>query len=205
MVVVMQERASDAQVQRVIAKLIGDGLRRPPVDRGAAHRARRRRRHRGSSTPRCSRCSTACRRSIASPSPTSSPAARSSRRTRSSRVGDVRIGGDEVIVMAGPCSAESEEQVEASGRGGQARRREGAARRRVQAAQQPLQLPGPRRRRAAAAAGGGRSPQPEADHRGDGHQPARADRALRRHPPGRRAQHAELHAAARARATRRRR
>jgi 3-deoxy-7-phosphoheptulonate synthase len=27
-------------------------------------------------------------------------------------VGDVRIGGDEVIVMAGPCSAETEEQVE---------------------------------------------------------------------------------------------
>ncbi|HEX7780178.1 MAG TPA: hypothetical protein VF424_13115, partial [Vicinamibacterales bacterium] len=29
-------------------------------------------------------------------------------------VGVVRIGGDEVIVMAGPCSAESEEQVEAT-------------------------------------------------------------------------------------------
>ena len=29
-------------------------------------------------------------------------------------VGDVRIGGDEVIVMAGPCSAESEAQVEAT-------------------------------------------------------------------------------------------
>jgi 3-deoxy-7-phosphoheptulonate synthase len=29
-------------------------------------------------------------------------------------VGDVRIGGDEVIVMAGPCSAESAEQVEAA-------------------------------------------------------------------------------------------
>src|SRR5918999_1909779 len=29
-------------------------------------------------------------------------------------VGDIRIGGDEVIVMAGPCSAESEEQVEAA-------------------------------------------------------------------------------------------
>ena len=27
-------------------------------------------------------------------------------------IGDVRIGGDEVIVMAGPCSAETEEQVE---------------------------------------------------------------------------------------------
>ena len=29
-------------------------------------------------------------------------------------VGEVRIGGDEVIVMAGPCSAENEEQVEAA-------------------------------------------------------------------------------------------
>jgi 3-deoxy-7-phosphoheptulonate synthase len=29
-------------------------------------------------------------------------------------VGDVRIGGDEVIVMAGPCSAETEEQVHAT-------------------------------------------------------------------------------------------
>ncbi len=29
-------------------------------------------------------------------------------------IGDVRIGGDEVIVIAGPCSAETEEQVEAA-------------------------------------------------------------------------------------------
>src|SRR5512141_2151757 len=29
-------------------------------------------------------------------------------------VGDIRIGGDEVIVMAGPCSAENEDQVEAA-------------------------------------------------------------------------------------------
>src|ERR1051325_6917750 len=29
-------------------------------------------------------------------------------------IDDVRIGGDEVIVMAGPCSAETEEQVQAS-------------------------------------------------------------------------------------------
>jgi 3-deoxy-7-phosphoheptulonate synthase len=29
-------------------------------------------------------------------------------------IGDVRIGGEEVIVMAGPCSAESEEQVEST-------------------------------------------------------------------------------------------
>ena len=30
------------------------------------------------------------------------------------QVGEVRIGGDEVVVMAGPCSAENDEQVEAS-------------------------------------------------------------------------------------------
>src|SRR6187549_815766 len=29
-------------------------------------------------------------------------------------IGDLRIGGDEVIVMAGPCSAENEDQVEAA-------------------------------------------------------------------------------------------
>ena len=29
-------------------------------------------------------------------------------------VGDIRIGGDEVIVMAGPCSAETDEQVRAT-------------------------------------------------------------------------------------------
>jgi 3-deoxy-7-phosphoheptulonate synthase len=29
-------------------------------------------------------------------------------------IGDLRIGGDEVVVMAGPCSAETEEQVEAT-------------------------------------------------------------------------------------------
>src|SRR6476659_4356655 len=29
-------------------------------------------------------------------------------------IGDVRIGGDEVVVMAGPCSAENEKQVRAT-------------------------------------------------------------------------------------------
>src|SRR5258708_14513318 len=38
-------------------------------------------------------------------------------------VGDVRIGGDEVIVMAGPCSAESEQQVSTTAAAG---RRAGA-------------------------------------------------------------------------------
>ena len=88
------------------------------------------------------------------------------------------------------------------GGGGEERRREGPARRRVQAAQLALQLPGPRRGRAADAPVRRRSPQHEAGVGGHGHQPARADREVRAHPPGRRAQHAELHAAARARATR---
>ena len=51
-----------------------------------------------------------------------------------------------------------------------------------------LQMLRARRRRA----------QPEGDLRGDGHQPDRADRQVLRHLPGRRAQHAELHAAPRA-------
>ncbi len=33
-------------------------------------------------------------------------------------IGDVRLGGDEVIVMAGPCSAESDEQVQATAAAG---------------------------------------------------------------------------------------
>ena len=67
-------------------------------------------------------------------------------------VGDVRIGGDEVIVMAGPCSAESEEQVQATAA---AVKRAGAKvlrGRRLQATQLAVQLPGTRRGRPAAAA-----------------------------------------------------
>ena len=60
-------------------------------------------------------------------------------------IGDVRIGGDEVIVMAGPCSAESEAQVMAAAAAVKRGGREGAARRRLQAAQLALQLPGARR------------------------------------------------------------
>ena len=75
--------------------------------------------------------------------------------------------------MAGPCSAETRGAGRGERRRGQARRRQGPARRGVQAAQQPLQLPGPRRGRASPAAVGRRPPQPEADVRGHGHQPAR--------------------------------
>ncbi len=67
-------------------------------------------------------------------------------------IGDVRVGGDEVIVMAGPCSAETDEQVNAVAAAVKKAGREDPARRRLQAAQLTLQLPGPRRRRAADAA-----------------------------------------------------
>ncbi len=66
-------------------------------------------------------------------------------------VGDVRIGGDEVIVMAGPCSAESEQQV-IQAAAVTVVRRAGAKvlqRRRVQAAQFAVLVPGPRRGRPA--------------------------------------------------------
>ena len=56
-------------------------------------------------------------------------------------IDDVRIGGDEVIVMAGPCSAETEEQCMATAA---AVKRAGAkaARRRIQAAKLALQFQG---------------------------------------------------------------
>ena len=112
MVVVMQERATDEQVQAVIAQLVDMGL--------DVHR------------------STGAMRTVigaVGPLPgdprliemldgvkevlrITEPYKLASRTFRPENtvvtVGDVRIGGDEVVVMAGPCSAESEAQVEAT-------------------------------------------------------------------------------------------
>ena len=84
MVVVMQERATDEQVQSVIAQLVEMGF--------DVHRSTGALRtvlgavggNRQFDHARCSRCSTACRKCCASPSRTSSPAAPSSPRTPSS-------------------------------------------------------------------------------------------------------------------------
>ena len=88
-------------------------------------------------------------------------------------VGDVRIGGDEVIVMAGPCSAETEQQVMATAaavrRAGAKILRGGAFKPRSS----PYSLPGARRRRPAAAARRGEGREHGAGVRGDGHQPDR--------------------------------
>src|SRR5687767_3808171 len=112
MVVVMKERASEAQVDAVIARLIelgmdvhrSSGATRTvlgvvganPIDPGligildGVHEVLR----------------------------ISEPYKRASRTFKPDNtvvtVGDVRIGGDEVIVMAGPCSAETPAQVEAA-------------------------------------------------------------------------------------------
>ena len=115
-------------------------------------------------------------------------------------IGDVRIGGDEVIVMAGPCSAETEEQVEASTaavkNAGAKVLRGGAFKPRSSPYSfQGLGEEGLRMLRSAA----------------DRHNMKLVSEVMdisqleliekyAAHPPGRRAQHAELHAAAGARA-----
>ena len=109
----------------------------------------------------------------------------------------VKIGGREVVLMAGPCTIETKEQVEAiapivAAAGAQIMRG-GAFKPRTSPytfqgmGEEGLQLL--------------RDAADRHDllhrHRGDGPLADRDDAALRRHPPGRRAQHAELRPAAR--------
>ncbi len=67
------------------------------------------------------------------------------------KVRDVVFGGDEFVVMAGPCSVESEKQILESAELVAQARRQAPARRRVQAAHFALRLPGPGTRRPEAA------------------------------------------------------
>ena len=114
MVVVMQERATDEQVQRVIAQLVemgfdvhrSTGALRTVLGAVGGNRAGRSAAARGA---RRRAGSAADHRAVQARQPHVQAA-----RTRVITIGDVRIGGDEVIVMAGPCSAETEEQVEAT-------------------------------------------------------------------------------------------
>ena len=113
MVVVMRERATDEQVQNVIAKLMEMGF---DV-------------HRSTGALRTVLGAVGGSRQfdiallevldgVQEVHRITEPYKLASRSFRSENtvitIDDVRIGGDEVIVMAGPCSAESEEQVEAS-------------------------------------------------------------------------------------------
>ena len=113
MVVVMQERATDEQVQRVIAQLIEMGF---DVHRstgalrtvlGAVGGNRQ-------GDPGLIEVLDGVHEVLRITEPYKLAGRTFRPENTIITVGDVRIGGDEVIVMAGPCSAESEEQVEAT-------------------------------------------------------------------------------------------
>ncbi len=113
MVVVMQERATDEQVQRVIAQLVemgfdvhrSSGALRTVI--GAVGGGRQR-------DPRLLEMLEGVQEVVRITEPYKLASRTFKPENSVISVGDVRIGGDEVIVMAGPCSAENEDQVEAA-------------------------------------------------------------------------------------------
>jgi 3-deoxy-7-phosphoheptulonate synthase len=109
MVVVMEERATDAQIERVVARLVelgmdvhkSTGVTRTVLGAVGQHRP----------DPALIEILEGVKEVVR----ISEPYKLASRTFRSEptvvTIGDIRIGGDEVIVMAGPCSAETEAQV----------------------------------------------------------------------------------------------
>ena len=110
MVVVMQERASEAEIQAVIAQLIEMGF--------DVHRSTGSSRTvigavgNGNGDPQLLEVQSGVHEVLRITEPYKLASRTFKPDNTVVAVGDVRIGGDEVIVMAGPCSAESEEQVE---------------------------------------------------------------------------------------------
>jgi 3-deoxy-7-phosphoheptulonate synthase len=113
MVVVMQERASDEQVQRVIGQLIemgfdvhrSTGALRTVIGAVGGNRQ---------FDPRLIEVLEGVQEVLRITEPYKLASRTFKPENTVITIGDLRIGGDEVIVMAGPCSAETEEQVEAS-------------------------------------------------------------------------------------------
>jgi 3-deoxy-7-phosphoheptulonate synthase len=112
MVVVMQEGATDAQIEQVVARLVEMGMdvhKSTGVERTVLGAV-------GQGRPDAGLIE--MMDGVAEVVRISSPYKLASRTFKPEptvvRVGDIRIGGDEVIVMAGPCSAEGEEQVHAT-------------------------------------------------------------------------------------------
>jgi 3-deoxy-7-phosphoheptulonate synthase len=113
MVVVMEERATEAQIQAVVAQLTEMGFdvhRSTGATRtviGAVGG--------GTGDPQLISVQSGVHEVLRITEPYKLASRTFKPETTVISVGDdVRIGGDEVIVMAGPCSAESEEQVEAT-------------------------------------------------------------------------------------------
>jgi len=112
MVVVMHEGASDAQVEQVVKRLVEMGMdvhKSTGVTRTVLGAV-------GQGRPDAALIE--LMDGVHEVVRISSPYKLASRTFKSEptvvTVGDVRIGGDEVVVMAGPCSAESEQQVHAA-------------------------------------------------------------------------------------------
>src|ERR671934_963414 len=109
MVVVMEERATETQIEQVVARLVEMGMdvhRSTGVTRTVLGAV-------GQGRPDAALIEV--RDGVHEVLRISEPYKLASRTFKPDgtvvTVGDVRIGGDEVIVMAGPCSAESEAQV----------------------------------------------------------------------------------------------
>jgi 3-deoxy-7-phosphoheptulonate synthase len=113
MVVVMQERASEEQIEKVVAHLVGLGLdvhRSTGVSRtvlGAVGDDRQ-------LDPRLIEMLDGVSEVLRVTEPYKLASRAFKPEGTVVNVGDVRIGGDEVVVMAGPCSAENEDQVNAT-------------------------------------------------------------------------------------------
>src|SRR5687767_5696943 len=113
MVVVMQERATDEQVQKVIAQLVemgfdvhrSTGALRTVIGAVGGNRA---------FDPALVQVLDGVQEVLRITEPYKLASRTFKPENTIITIGDVRIGGDEVIVMAGPCSAESDEQVEAT-------------------------------------------------------------------------------------------
>jgi 3-deoxy-7-phosphoheptulonate synthase len=113
MVVVMQERATDEQVQRVIGQLVemgfdvhrSTGALRTVIGAVGGNRQ---------FDPRLVEVLDGVQEVLRITEPYKLASRTFKPENTIITIGDLRIGGDEVIVMAGPCSAESEAQVEAS-------------------------------------------------------------------------------------------
>jgi len=112
MVVVMQEGATDAQVEQVVKRLVEMGMdvhKSTGVSRTVLGAV-------GQGRPEAAIIE--MMEGVHEVVRISSPYKLASRTFKSEptvvTIGDIRIGGDEVIVMAGPCSAESEQQVRAT-------------------------------------------------------------------------------------------
>src|SRR5438552_6084312 len=109
MVVVMEERATEAQIEKVVATLVEQGMdvhRSTGVNRSVlgvvgAHRV----------DPALIEVMDGVHEVLRITEPYKLASRTFKPEGTVITIDDVRIGGDEVIVMAGPCSAENEEQV----------------------------------------------------------------------------------------------